>query len=201
MSAVTDRIVTELLEDVALEGVRALLCLMGEDPEREGLVDTPSRVVKAYRELADQPGDPAVLLAKVFNDVDYPTDEMIAVGPIEFTSLCEHHLLPFTGQAWVAYIPSPDRGVVGLSKIPRLVEHFARRPQVQERLTTQIADSLVEHLQPRGAAVLIRSTHSCMALRGVRKTGAQMVTSVLRGAFKDDPTVRAEFLALTHDGR
>lgn len=184
---------------IALDGVRALLRLMGEDPDREGLQDTPKRVVKAYLELADQPGDPAVLLDTRFGDVDYPTDEMIAVGPIGFTSLCEHHLLPFTGQAWVAYIPSPHgRGVVGLSKIPRLVEHFARRPQVQERLTTQIADTLVEHLQPRGAACVVRSAHTCMSLRGVRKTGADMVTSVLRGVFKDDATVRAEFLALTH---
>lgn len=190
-----------VLEAEARAGVRALLRLMGEDPEREGLLDTPARVVRAYRELADSPGDPAELLGKVFQDVDYPTDEMVAVGPIAFTSLCEHHLLPFTGTAWVAYIPMPDVGVVGLSKLPRLVEHYARRPQVQERLTTQIADAIQEHLDPVGAACVIRSTHSCMALRGVRKTGAEMVTSVLRGAFRDDPTVRAEFLALTHDGR
>jgi GTP cyclohydrolase I len=185
------------LELRARDGVRALLELMGEDPDREGLLDTPARVVKAYRELADRPGDPATLLGKVFADVTYPTDEMIAVGPVEFVSLCEHHLLPFTGTAWVAYIPS-GTGVVGLSKIPRLVEHYAHRPQVQERLTTQIADALVEHLDPHGAACLVSSSHACMALRGVRKTGAQMVTSVLRGVFRTDPTVRGEFLALTN---
>lgn len=188
------------LEAAARTGIEALLRLMGEDPAREGLRDTPARVVKAYRELADRPGDPAQLLGTVFrDDVSYPTDEMIAVGPIEFVSLCEHHLLPFTGTAWVAYVPNGD-GVVGLSKIPRLVEHFAHRPQVQERLTTQIADTLVDHLNPLGVACLISSTHSCMSLRGVRKTGARMVTSVLRGVMKDDPAARAEFLALARGG-
>lgn len=179
----------------AIEGVRALLELMGEDPDREGLIDTPARVVKAYLELGDRPGDPEVLLGKVFGDITYPTDEMIAVGPISFVSLCEHHLLPFTGTAWVGYVPSP-KGVVGLSKIPRLVDHYAHRPQVQERLTTQIADAMEKHLNPLGSACVIRSSHSCMILRGVRKSGANMVTSVLRGVFHD-PTVRAEFLALT----
>lgn len=188
---------TATLEDEAVAGIRALLALMGEDPNREGLVDTPARVVKAYREMADRPGDPAVLLGTVFGDVNYPTDEMVAVGPIDFVSMCEHHLLPFTGTAWVAYIPSEGGAVVGLSKIPRLVEHYARRPQVQERLTTQIADTLVEYLDPKGAACVISSTHSCMSLRGVRKTGACMVTSVLRGAIKNDPAARAEFWALT----
>lgn len=196
MTATPLRLEPTTTEETALAGVRALLELMGEDPTREGLLDTPARVVKAYRELSDRPGDPATLLGTVFSDVTYPTDEMIAVGPIEFVSLCEHHLLPFTGTAWVAYIPS-GRGVVGLSKIPRLVEHFAHRPQVQERLTTQIADTLVEHLHPQGAACVVSSTHSCMSLRGVRKTGARMVTSVLRGAFKDNLSARAEFLALT----
>jgi GTP cyclohydrolase I len=187
------------LELTAMDGIAALLRLMGEDPDREGLRDTPARVVKAYVEMADRPGDPATLLGKVFNDVTYPTDEMIVVGPIEFVSMCEHHLLPFTGTAWVAYIPS-SAGVVGLSKIPRLVEHFAHRPQVQERLTTQIADTLVEHLTPAGAACVVSSSHSCMALRGVRKPDAKMVTSVLRGAFKDKPEARQEFLALARGG-
>ena len=190
---------TAALRAQAQAGVYALLELMGEDPDRPGLLDTPARVVKAYQEMADAPGDPATLLATVFTDVTYPTDEMIAVGPISFVSLCEHHLLPFTGTAWVAYIPS-GLGVVGLSKIPRLVEHFAHRPQVQERLTTQIVDSMVEHLRPVGAACVIHSTHACMSLRGVRKTGASMVTSVLRGVMKDDPAARAEFLALTRHG-
>lgn len=182
---------------IATQGIRALLRLMGEDPDRDGLIDTPARVVRAYLELADRTGDPDLLLSTVFDNPDYPTDEMIAVGPIEFVSLCEHHLLPFTGTAWVAYIPAEGGGVVGLSKIPRLVEHFAHRPQVQERLTTQIVDTLVAHLEPKGAACVVSSTHSCMSLRGVRKAGARMVTSVLRGAIKDDPAARAEFLALT----
>jgi GTP cyclohydrolase I len=183
----------------AITGVRALLRLMGEDPDREGLQDTPARVVKAYRELAARPGDPAQLLGRVFTDTDYDSDEMIAVGPIRFVSLCEHHLLPFTGDAFVAYIPDGDR-VVGLSKIPRVVEHYAQRPQVQERLTTQIAAAMQDHLHPRGVAVVIRSNHSCMGLRGVRKPDAAMVTSKLLGAFKGNPETRAEFLALTRAG-
>jgi GTP cyclohydrolase I len=182
---------------IAHEGIRALLRLLGEDPDREGLVETPDRWIKAYRELCAAPGDPAVLLGRVFkDDIAYPTDEIVAVGPIRFTSLCEHHLLPFTGTAWVAYLPS-ERGVVGLSKLPRLVDHFAQRPQVQERLTTQITDTLVEHLEPEAAGCIIRATHTCMSLRGVKKDGADMVTSVLRGRFKTDPAMRAEFLALT----
>lgn len=185
--------------DTALAGVRALLRLVGEDPDREGLVETPARVVKAYTELASAPGDPAVLLSRIFKDVDYPTDEIVAVGPIPFTSLCEHHLLPFTGHAWVGYLPS-ERGVVGLSKLPRLVDHYAQRPQVQERLTTQIADALVSYLDPEAAGCIIHATHTCMSLRGVKKIGAVMVTSVLRGKFKTDDPMRAEFLALTRGG-
>lgn len=180
----------------AVDGVRALLRLVDPDPDRPGLVDTPARVVSAYLEMCNRPGDPAHLLGRVFADTDYPADEMVAVGPIEFVSLCEHHLLPFTGHAWVGYIPS-DGNVVGLSKIPRLVEHYAHRPQVQERLTTQIADALEEHLKPIGTGCVISASHSCMALRGVRKNGSAMVTSVLRGAMKNDPAARAEFLALT----
>lgn len=180
----------------AKTGIRALLRLMGEDPDREGLQDTPARVVKAYRELAARPGDPATLLGRVFADTDYQADQMIAVGPVEFVSICEHHLLPFTGHAWVAYIPDGDR-VVGLSKLPRLVEHYAARPQVQERLSSQIAAAIEEHLQPKGSAVVIRAHHSCMGLRGVRKPDAKMTTSSLHGVFKDHPETRAEFLALT----
>lgn len=184
------------LHDDATRGIRALLELVGEDPDREGLIETPARVIRAYTELAARPGDPQALLSRIFKDVTYPTDEIVAVGPIPFTSLCEHHLLPFTGTAWVGYLPS-ERGVVGLSKLPRLVDHFAMRPQVQERLTTQITDCLVEYLDPEAAGCIIHATHTCMSLRGVKKIGAVMVTSVLRGRFKTDDAMRAEFLALT----
>jgi len=180
----------------ARQGVRALLAAIGEDPDREGLRDTPDRVVRAYAEMTCGTSDPARLLGRVFTDSDYPTDEMIAVGPIPFTSLCEHHLWPFTGHAWVAYVPSEEGGIVGLSKIPRLVEHYARALQVQERLTTQVADALMEHTDAQGAACVIRAHHSCMSARGVRN-GAAMTTSVLRGVFFTVPEARAEFLALT----
>lgn len=187
----------------ALQGIRALLRLMGEDPDREGLEDTPARVVKAYLEMASRPGDPAELLSRVFGDVGQ-SSEMICVPGIRFVSLCEHHLLPFTGTAAVAYIPRPGGAVVGLSKIPRLVHHWAMRPQVQERLTRQIADSLQDGLTeggpdgpglaPLGVAVRIDSTHSCMSLRGVKADAASMVTSDLRGRFLEGPA-RAEFLS------
>lgn len=183
-------------------GVRALLRLMGQDPDRPGLADTPHRFVDAWLELCTPPNrfdNPADILARTFDDADYPADEMIAVGPLDFVSMCEHHLLPFTGVAWIAYIPAPGR-VVGLSKLAHLLEHYARQPQVQERLTTQIAGAVEEHLKPVGSACVIRATHSCMALRGARKPGAAMVTSVLRGAFKDKPEARAELMGLTHGG-
>ena len=182
------------LRATAEAGVRALLELMGDDPDRDGVVDTPARVVKAYLELAARPGDPDVLLGKQF-DVEH-TDEMIVVGPVQFTSLCEHHLLPFTGEAWVAYVPGPGGKVVGLSKIPRLLMHYAARPQVQERLTGQITAALEEHLRPLGAACLIRSTHACMSLRGVKATGASMTTSSLTGIFRMGEA-RNEFLTIT----
>ncbi len=192
------RLTPSVLEAIAHDGVRALLVLMGRDPDDPAVVDTPGRVLKAYRELAAAPGDPAALLARQFANVDYPTDEMITVGPIPFTSLCEHHLLPFSGTAWIGYLPGTEGTVVGLSKLPRLLDHYAMQPQVQERLTTQVADALMEHLAPRGAGCIISSAHSCMSLRGVKKTGAVMRTSVLRGDFKTDPAMRAEFIALTN---
>jgi GTP cyclohydrolase I len=179
-------------EIAALEGVRALLRLVGEDPDRPGLIETPARVVKAYRELCSRPGDPAVDLARVFPDVgDY--DGVVAVGPIPFTSVCEHHLLPFTGTAWVAYQPDDDT-VVGLSKLPRTVHHYAARPQVQERLTTQIANAVETHLTPLGVAVVVRGEHTCMSLRGACTPGAVMETSDLRGTLRTEPH-RSEFLA------
>jgi GTP cyclohydrolase I len=186
------------LVDVAQDGIRALLCLMGEDPQRPGLVDTPSRVVRSYLEMAGRPGDPGADLAVVFSDVKHPATPVI-VGPVPFVSLCEHHLLPFTGDAWVSYVPQEDR-VVGLSKLPRTVAHYAGRPQVQERLTGQIADALVEHLDPLGVGVLIRGDHSCMSLRGSRTVGAQMETADLRGLLDRDP-FRSLFLDATRSRR
>lgn len=184
-------------QDLAQAGVRALLRLMGDDPARSGLRDTPKRVVKAMREMAESPGDPSELLAVSFDDVG-PEGQMVAVGPVEFVSLCEHHLLPFTGHAWIAYIPTGS--VVGLSKLPRLLEHFARRPQVQERLTRQITEALDEHVSgSKGSACVITATHSCASSRGVRKV-APMTTSSLTGAFVDDGVTRAEFMDLTRMG-
>lgn len=173
------------------ENVRRLLQHIGEDPTREGLLDTPKRVVKALTEMtAGYLLDPAQVLGTTFGDT---CDEMIVVSPIEFTSTCEHHLLPFTGTATVGYVPG-DR-VVGLSKLPRLVDLFAHRLQIQERMTNQIADAIEEHLRPRGVGVILSAHHTCMSCRGVRKQGTQMTTSALRGYMKDDPKARAEFLA------
>lgn len=189
------RVMAQALTDQAERGVRALIMLTGNDPDAEGLVRTPARVVAAVRDMATPPGDPAEFLAVTFAADD--VDEMVHLGPIPFTSLCEHHLLPFTGYAHVAYIPGGGR-VVGVSKLARLVEHYARQLQIQERMTTQIADALVEHLDPRGVGVVVRATHSCMELRGVRKAGASMSTSALRGAMREQLDTRAEFLTLVH---
>lgn len=175
----------------ARAGIRSLLTLMGEDPDREGLADTPDRVIRAMLELtAARPG-PAELLHVQFGCPD--VDQMIAVGPIPLVSLCEHHLLPFTGTAWVAYIPEPGR-VVGLSKLARLVDWAAGRAQVQERMVQQITAAMVEHLAP-DAACVVDATHSCMTTRGVRKVGAVMRTASLTGRFRTQPDTRAEFLA------
>ncbi|HEV2296475.1 MAG TPA: GTP cyclohydrolase I FolE [Tepidisphaeraceae bacterium] len=174
--------------------VREILFAIGEDPDREGLLKTPNRVARAYRELmAGMRTDPRVHLKTVFNE---RYDEVVLLRDIQFHSLCEHHLLPFTGRAHVAYLP--DGKVVGLSKLARLVEGYARRPQVQERLTTQIADALMEELSPQGAACVIEATHTCMTVRGANKPGSTMVTSALRGIFKDNASSRAEVLSLIH---
>jgi GTP cyclohydrolase I len=165
---------------------------VGEDPDREGLLKTPNRVARAYGELmAGLQDDPRRHLKTVFNE---RYDEVVLLRNIEFNSLCEHHLLPFTGKAHVAYLP--DGKVVGLSKLARLVEGFARRPQVQERLTTQVADALMDELSPIGAACVVEATHTCMTIRGAKKVGAVMVTSALRGIFKENASSRAEILAL-----
>jgi GTP cyclohydrolase IA len=172
--------------------VREILLALGEDPNREGLVKTPNRVARAYAEiLGGLKENPRRHLRTVFHE---RYDEVVLLRDIEFHSLCEHHLMPFTGRAHVAYLP--DGKVVGLSKLARLVEDYARRPQVQERLTTQVADALMDELNPIGAVCVIEAIHTCMTLRGVRKPGSVMVTSALRGIFKESPSSRAEILAL-----
>ncbi len=177
----------------AQAAVRELLAAMGEDPDRDGLRDTPARVARAYAEmLAGMRQDPQEILARRFL-IDH--DEMVLVRDIEVFSLCEHHLLPFHGVAHVGYIPVKGGSVTGLSKIARLVDCFARRLQVQERLTGQIADALVTHLEARGAVVVIEAEHLCMSMRGVKKPGSRTITSAVRGALRD-PATRAEAMSL-----
>jgi GTP cyclohydrolase I len=172
--------------------VRQILEAVGEDAERDGLLDTPARVARMYEEMfSGLHLDPARHLETTFPE-DY--DEIVLVRDIPFTSMCEHHLLPFTGVAHVAYLP--DGKVVGLSKLARVVEEVSRRPQVQERMTQTVADMLDEKLGTKGAAVVIESEHSCMALRGVRKSGTLTVTSSLRGIFRENAASRAEVLSL-----
>ena len=179
------------------KAVREILLAVGEDPDREGLLKTPNRVARAYGELlAGLQENPRRHLKTVFRE---RYDEIVLLRDIEFHSLCEHHLLPFTGRAHLAYLP--DGKVVGLSKLARLVEGFARRPQVQERLTTQIADALMEELSPVGAAVVLEASHTCMTIRGAAKPGSTMVTSALRGIFKESPSSRSEVLALIAGSR
>jgi GTP cyclohydrolase I len=171
--------------------VHSILEAIGEDPEREGLQRTPHRVAKMYAELtAGYHVDPQALINDAIFTVDY--DEMVLVKNIDYYSLCEHHMLPFLGRAHVAYIPNGK--VVGLSKIPRIVEMFARRLQVQERMTVQIADFINEALQPHGVAVVLEGLHMCSVIRGVKKSNARMTTSALRGVFRTDPRTRAEFM-------
>lgn len=184
----------DTLVSVAEAGVRALLTLMGDNPDRDGLVRTPYRVVKAMREAATPPSalGPAELLATTFDCKG--VDQMVTVGAIPFTSLCEHHLSPFTGKAWIAYLPTAGH-VVGLSKLPRVLDYYARRPQVQERLAQQVTDALVEHIGPDAACVL-DGVHTCMSTRGACKPGAVMRSTSLTGRFRDEPGTRAEFLAM-----
>jgi len=175
------------------DAVRTLLAEIGEDPDREGLTGTPERVRRMYDELtAGYHVDPDALLNGACFTVDY--DEMVVVRDIEFFSLCEHHLLPFIGKAHVGYLP---RGrVVGLSKIPRIVDMYAQRLQVQERLTVQVADFLMERLEPKGVACVVEATHLCTMMRGVKKQEATMVTSSMTGTFRRDARTRAEFMGL-----
>ncbi|WP_318210625.1 MULTISPECIES: GTP cyclohydrolase I FolE [unclassified Streptomyces] len=180
-------------EKRAEAAVRELLIAVGEDPDREGLRETPGRVARAYRELfAGLRQTPEEVLTTTF---DLGHDEMVLVKDIELTSMCEHHLLVFHGVAHIGYIPAESGKITGLSKLARLVDVFARRPQVQERLTTQIADSLMEILEARGAIVVIEAEHMCMSLRGVRKPGAKTTTSAVRGQLRD-ATTRAEAMSL-----
>jgi GTP cyclohydrolase I len=179
--------------------VREILEAIGEDPERDGLVRTPRRIAEMYAEIfAGLREDPSEHLSVTF-EADH--DEMVMVRDIPVHSLCEHHLIPFAGRAHVAYIPGDDGRITGLSKIARLVDGFARRPQVQERMTTQIADALVEVLKPDGAFVMVEAEHFCMSMRGVKKPGSLTITSAVRGLFKTNPATRAEALSLvTHPG-
>jgi GTP cyclohydrolase IA len=179
------------------EAVRELLLAIGEDPEREGLRETPARVARAYAEmfggLWQRPED---VLTTTF---DLGHDEMILVRDIEMFSCCEHHLVPFHGVAHIGYIPAPEGKITGLSKLARLVEVYARRPQVQERLTTQVADALMRILEPQGAIVVVEAEHLCMTMRGVRKPGARTITSAVRGVLLQNATTRAEAMSLIMD--
>ena len=176
------------------KAVREILVAIGEDPDRDGLQRTPRRVAEMYAEVfSGLHEDPSRHLVTTF---EANHDEMVMVRDIPLFSLCEHHLVPFHGKAHVAYIPGTDGRITGLSKLARLVEGFAKRPQVQERLTTQVADALVEALQPSGAFVMIEAEHLCMSMRGVRKPGSLTVTSAVRGLFKDNVATRAEVMAL-----
>jgi len=174
--------------------VREILIAIGDDPDRDGLLSTPRRVAEMYAEVfGGLREDPARHLVTTF-EADH--DEMVLVRDIPIYSLCEHHLVPFHGRAHVAYIPGVDGRITGLSKLARLVDGFAKRPQVQERLTTQVADAMVEALEPRGVLVLVEAEHMCMSMRGVRKPGAFTVTSAVRGIFKENAATRAEVMSL-----
>jgi GTP cyclohydrolase I len=179
--------------------IREILIAVGEDPDRDGLRRTPTRVAQAYAELfAGLRVAPESVLTTTF-EADH--DELVLVRDIDLVSLCEHHLLPFTGVAHVGYIPGPDGRLTGLSKLARLVEVYARRPQVQERLTSQVADTLMRVLKPRGVIVVVECEHLCMAMRGIRKPGARTVTSAVRGTFKRDAKSRAEAMSLILHGQ
>lgn len=180
--------------DEAEEAIRTLLRWAGDDPTREGLRDTPGRVAKAYEEyFAGYGADPAEILARTFEETD-GYDEVVLLKDIRFESHCEHHMAPIIGKAHIAYLP--HRRVVGISKLARLVEVYAKRFQIQEKMTAQIANTIEEILQPQGVAVVIEAAHQCMTTRGIHKPGVTMVTSRMLGAFRDDPSTRREFLAM-----
>ena len=177
--------------------VREILLAVGENPDREGLRETPDRVARMYAEIfAGLHTDAAVYLQKAFTQ---KADELVLVKDIEFASCCEHHLLPFTGKAHIGYLP--DGRVVGLSKLARVVDAIARRPQIQEQMTEQIADLIMNEVKPRGVAVIVEASHSCMTIRGVRKPGSMTTTSAVRGLLKTNPATRSEFMSLVFGSR
>lgn len=177
--------------------VREILIAVGEDPDREGLKETPARVARMYAELfSGLHDDPRVHLQKFFTE---PYDEMVLVRDISFNSMCEHHMLPFSGKAHIGYVPNGK--VVGLSKLARVVEVISRRPQVQERMTEQVANLLIEELDVKGVAVVIEASHSCMTIRGIRKPGSVCVTSAMKGIFRSNLSSRSEVMALIHGRR
>lgn len=177
--------------------VREILQAVGEDPNREGLLETPARVARMYAELfKGLHEEPREHLKKTFTQ---KYDEMVVVKDIEFQSVCEHHLLPFMGRAHIAYLPNGK--IVGLSKLARVVESLARRPQVQERMTEEIADLILDELEPRGVGVILEASHTCMTIRGIRKPGSLCTTSAMRGAFRHKQLTRGEFLSLVFGGR
>ncbi|QDH30409.1 GTP cyclohydrolase I FolE [Burkholderia pseudomallei] len=180
--------------DEAEAAVRVLLRWAGDDPQREGLVDTPARVVRAYEEFfAGYALEPRDILARTFSEVD-GYDEMIVLKDIRFESYCEHHMVPIIGRAHVAYLP--NHRVVGISKLARLVDAFAKRLQIQEKMTVQIADTLFDVLQPKGVGVILEAAHQCISTRGIHKPGVEMVTSRMLGTFRTDPATRREFLSI-----
>ena len=177
------------------QAVRTLIRWTGDDPERDGLVETPSRVARAYEDLfGGYAEDAAAILRKTFDETE-GYDEMIAMRGIRFVSHCEHHITPIMGQAWIAYVPTSR--VVGISKLARVLEIYSKRLQIQERLTSQIANTIDEVLRPKGVAVLIKAQHLCVGMRGVRKHEADLVTTRMLGCFRDDPALRQEFMRLT----
>jgi len=197
MAAVTDLTDAPRFDDATVErGVRLILEGIGEDPDRGGLRETPARVARMYREVFAGIGRDASQLVTVVEGADH--DEMIMVRDIPLYSVCEHHLIPFSGKAHVAYIPNKAQQITGLSKIARVVDLLSKRPQVQERLTTQIAEALDTALEPRGVFVVIEAEHLCMTMRGIKKPGAQTVTSAVRGLFRTDARTRTE--AMQHIG-
>lgn len=197
MTAILNEKRTDFMDKQRREAaVREILIAIGEDPDREGLAETPSRVARMYEEIFGGLEDDPTRHLKLF---DESSEEMVVVRDIPLYSMCEHHLIPFLGKAHIAYIPSDGR-VIGLSKLARIVDCFARRPQLQERLTSQVADFLYENLQPMGVAVVIEAEHLCMTMRGARASGAKTMTSALRGTMRSNAKTRAEAMSLLTEG-